>query len=340
MKKKIAYFDVFSRQNGFWEDYSINPKKYGGGAIFARWAKQFWNNNEKEFYIFASSICFSNLNKEDYGKTCVPLNNNHCDLLKKGLNLKTAFYNIDDFDVIMHGNTNFFLNNINCRAVQIHWAGFGHSSNGHYLVPYTFVFGLNEKSCYINQKIYPVKIGKPVPKEFKLIEKQDFIFQCGKHEEGRDSITIAEECIKNNIKCYFAGPISPNYPLLNYIDYKNTFYLGEITEEVKLEFSKRARLATALYTTGAVFNQSVIECLGWGTPILCNKCQWFDILIQHGINGFFYDKTNFLECWENAKNINQKKCWETAKQYSVEEMLRTFSDGIDFVIKYEHGIFS
>ena len=335
MKKKIkiAYFDVLSRRNGFWEDYSISPKKYGGGAIFARWAKQFWNNDEKEFYLFAPEICFSNFNKEDYGKNCITVREDHCNLLSKNLNLKTAFKKIDDFDVIMHGNTNFFLNNINCRPIQIHWAGFGYSSDSHSLIPYTFVFGKNQKQYYINQKLYPVTLGKPVPKEFINIPKEDFMFRCGLHSEGRDSIVVAKECIKNNIKCYFAGPLSPEYPLLNYIDYKNTFYLGEITEEVKLEFLKRARLSPALYPKGPTFDQSSIECLASGTPILCYNTKWFEDFIKDGVNGFFYDGNNFLECWIRSKNINPKQCWESSKPYSVEEMLKTFGNGIDFAIQ-------
>ncbi len=341
-KLRIAYFDLFHGK--FYEDYSINPKRYGGGPVFARWAKEYWNNSEKEFYIFGPVKCFENITSNEKQGIYFNLSIEECNLILNKTNIKKIIPNIDYFDIIMHGHTGIAINNLGCRAVQVHWSGFGRASDGHPLIPYTFVYGPDLSPFYPNQKTYPIKIGKPVPKEFIENKKEDYIFQCSRHDESLNSIEVAENCIKYQIMCCFAGPIYGNYPLMNYIDNKYTFYLGQITEEEKLNFTKRSRLATFFFQTGCVFNQSVIECLACGTPIFYKLIypnndptfrNWLqdEIKIKHNYTGFVFNGNNFLECYQMARNIDQKKCWEIAKEYSVEEMLRTFGEAIDFVVR-------
>lgn len=332
---RIAYFEIYHGGDHY-EDYAEFPKKWGGGAIFARQAKKLWNNPDREFWVMGSKRCFENF--QDWEKTprCCVLSDEMNHAILRGANIKSLIHDIDYFDVIMHHHTNFAINNRGCRPIQVHWAGFGHASNGHGFVPYTLCYGKNEIASYPGQTVLPVSIGKPVPKEFRAKNKKDFIFQCTRHEDGRGSIEVAQECIKNKIKCYFAGPICKGYDLLNYIDYENTFYLGQISEEVKLKFSEEARLSTYFYSsTGAVFNQSAIECLAAGTPLFVNKVKWFDELVKHGKNGFFYDGTNFAECWEKSKNIDQKECWESAKEFSAEKMMESFDNAISWIVLKE-----
>jgi len=137
------------------------------------------------------------------------------------------------------------------------------------------------------------------------------------------NIDIAKECIKYGIKGIFAGPIR-DYPLLDYIDNKNTFYVGILSEEDKLNYTKKAKLYTLPLKWEVAFNQSAIEAGGLGTPILATKKGWFNEYIKENINGFFYDGTNFLECYQKSDKIDQRLCWESAKEFSIENMINSF----------------
>ena len=340
-KLRIAYFSLYD--NDFYEDFSINSKKYGGGTVFAKWAKELWNNDEKEFYIFTPKIAWEHIDETKENKFCfIDLPRDFCKALKSGINIKRLISNINYFDIILHGHTNVALNNENCRSIQVHWAGFGRASDGHPFIPYTFIYGPDLTPYYNEQKTFPIILGKPVPKEFIENKKEDFIFQCSRHNDGLSSIEIAKECIRYKIKGIFAGTIGKDYKLMDYINNINTFFLGEISDNEKKELNKKARLTTYVQNFGEVFNQSVIESLAEGTPVLRKDIKktndptfrnWLKDIIIDNYNGVVYNGNNFLDCWERSKSINQKNCWETAKKFSVEEMMKTFEDGINFVIK-------
>ena len=338
---RIAYFDLFHTKP-MYEDYSIYPKKYGGGPVLARWAKEMWNSDEMEFKIFAPQKTFENLKPYENKGSCINLEEDMARAILISHHVKKFIPNIDYFDIIIHGHTGISMNCLGCKGTQVHWSGFGKATDGHPLVPYTFTYGdPNQKPAFPNQKIFQVKIGKPVPLLFRENEKEDFVFQCSRHDSSLNSIEVAKECIKNKIKCYFAGPIHEDYinggeyKLMDYIDNENTFYLGSISEEEKMSYSRRARLSTFLYQVPCAFSQSIIECLSGGTPILTTKLDgcWIKNIMKENVNGFYFDGSNFLECWEKSKDMNQRDCWLSAKEFSVEEMLRTFREGLKFVLK-------
>jgi len=336
-KIRIAYFDLF--HSGWHEDYSINARKYGGGAIFPKWAKEEWSKPESnfEFYIFAPKRCWEHIDESLENKFCFQeLPENIGQFLLNGGHIKNVIPNIDYFDIIMLGHTGVAINNSNCRPIQVHWAGFGRASDSHPFIPYTFLYGKNLSPAYPNQKTYPIKIGKPVSDVFIKNDKEDYIFICSSHDISKDSIPLAKECLKNNIKGIFAGIIQGDYKLLNYIDNKTTFFLGEISDKFKYELAKKARLSAFLGTCPCVFSLGVVEMLANGTPILRNNTNfndWLEETIVDGYNGFIYNGKNFLECWNNAKNINQENCWKTAKKYSTKEMVLSFEEAIRFTIK-------
>jgi hypothetical protein len=339
-KLKIAYFELFHAQ--FYEDYSINPSKYGGGPIFARWAKEFWKD-KYDFRIFAPKQCFEHIDESKENKKCfIEFHESYGQDLINGRNIKEIIPNIDYFDIILHGHTCVAINNINCRPVQVHWSGFGRASDGHPFIPYTLVYGTDTSPYYRNQKTFPIKIGKPVPKIFKENKKEDFLFQCSRHDSTIDTIQIAKECIKYNKKGIFAGPINGDYRLMDYIDSKNTFYIPKISESDKIEYYKKAQLSSLICPLGLVFNQSVVECLAHGTPIIRLEIShsgnptfrdFMSTIVFDGYNGMIFNGNNFLECWEQSKNIKQINCWESAKQYSVEAMIESFEKAIDFVVE-------
>ena len=311
---KIACFDLGYAE----EDYAItNAKKYGGGAVVGRYFKQLDN-----FHLFASEKSFENLDENDRKENCFILPQKAMDYLKQGYPIDNLISNINDYDIILHGHTHFsFTKTINLKKPIVHWAGFGgdcgHPSNN-YILLYreSFAPHYGEKHKY-------VKIGKDVPKDFEKNDERDGVFQCTQHVQVFDTISIAKECIKYGIKGYFAGPIR-DYPLMDFIDNKNTFYLGILSEQDKLNYTKKANLYTLPLTWDVAFNQSAIEANGLGTPILTRKVGWFNEYVKDGVNGFFYNDNNFIDIYNKAKNIDQKACWLSAKEYSIEEMIKTF----------------
>jgi len=336
-KIKIAYFELFHA--GWHEDYSINAKKYGGGAIFPKWAKEFWNNDgsQFEFVIFAPKKCWEHIDGAKERKDCfIELPENYGKFLLNGGSLKQIIPDIDYFDFIMIGHTGVAINNAGCRPVQVHWAGFGKASDGHPFVPYSLLYGKDLSPAFPNQKTFPVKIGKPVPPNFRKAEKEDYIFICSSHDESKHSVPLAKECIKNNIKGIFAGVIQKNYKLLDYIDNVNTFFIGEISDNFKYKLARKARLSAFLGTCPCVFSLGVVEMLAHGTPILRNDTKfgdWLEETIVDGQNGLVYNGNNFLECWEKSKNINQEDCWKTAQKYSAEEMVKSFEKAMHFIVE-------
>lgn len=310
---KIANFDLGFAQ----EDYAItNAKKYGGGAVVGRYFKQI-----DGFHHFAPKESFDNLDDNDRKENCFILDGHTIELLKQGHPIDWILPEINNYDIVLHNHTHFSFYKYKLRPPVVHWSGFDGDA-GHPWNNYILLYRPSFKGCY-GERVKYVKIGKNVPKVFTGYQERDGIFQCTQHCRDFDTISIAKECIKHKIRGIFAGPIR-DYPLLDYIDNINTFYLGQISERDKLEYTKKARLYTLPMIWNVVFNQSAIEANGLGTPLLTRKVGWFNEYIKEGINGYFYDGENFLDIYNNSSNIDQLKCWESAKEFSIEEMTRTF----------------
>lgn len=320
---KIAYFDL--GVTSFFEDYSINPKGYGGGPCFARWAKESLNDNINKFIIFGQEENFINLENNERKDACFSISKYQLDLIRNGYPVDKIIQGLEDFDIIIHHHDCLHINNGNLKAKSIHWSLSGKADGGHPLNDYDLLYLKNQVSNWPNQKIKYIKLGKPVPD--KLIDKEkenNFIFQCSRHDEYMNTIEVAKNCLKFNIKGIFAGPIHDNYNLLDFIDNKVTFYLGSISEELKLNLCFNARLTTYLHKWETPFNQSVIESLSQGTPILANKVGFFNEILKDNYNGFIYNDNNFLNAYENANLINKNNCLDSAKQFSVDEMIKSF----------------
>ena len=311
---RIAYFDLGFSQ----EDYAItNTKKYGGGAVAARYLKQL-----NRFHLFAPEKAFENFDVNDRKENCFNLPHEAAERLHYGAPIDLMIPQIKNYDMIIHAGVHFSFARTNDLKVPIvHFCGFGGDA-GHRLNNYILLYRQSFKAEH-GEKAKYVKIGKPVPKEFQEFNNRDGIFQCTQHSEPFNTIRIAKQCIEHNIKGYFAGPIH-NYNLMDYIDNKNTFYLGLISEEEKLLRTKNAVLYTLALNTNVPFNLSAIEANAFGTPILATRNGWFNEYIIEGKNGFFFDEDNLLKYYNQAKNINQKDCWESAKEFSAEEMTNSF----------------
>lgn len=335
---KIAYFKL-GYSEGWYEDYSINPKGYGGGAVFARWAKELLNDADNEFIIFGPEQCFANLGENERKDKCVALRPDLLKALRLKLPIDQLIGGLEIFDLIVHHHTCETINMGDLKMPQVHWSGFGRGDAGHPNNDWILLYTPGEKPCF-GEKYKYIKIGKPVSKEFpiyptKYTGEEPFVFQCSRHDDHQNTIEVAKNCLTYDIKGYFAGPIHNNYPLMEYIDNKKTFYLGLISEEEKLDYTRKARLTTYLHNWDTVFNQSVIESWSVGTPILAYNRGFFKYTLKDRVNGFIYNGENFYDSFQRSIIINPYDCWLSAKEFSVEEMVASFKKAFKEIIEEE-----
>ena len=118
-----------------------------------------------------------------------------------------------------------------------------------------------------------------------------------------------------------------------------------IPSETKIDFTMGASLCPFLFKRNPSFNISAVESLACGTPILIPEenlpersnndamflgetitdDQFLKKLTKENETGFFYNRSNFKECFEASKNIVPEKCWEIAQEFSVERMIGSVS---------------
>lgn len=322
---KIAYIDLNSDH---YEDYSINPKRYGGGRIFAAYAKE-----EMDLDIFADEKCFENVSDSENKNHCKPLSLLKRMILVSGGNIKDVIPSIEDYDLIVHHFSNVYINIDGLKCKQIAWS-VGYNEVIHEKFDNFMLYNDYQSPLVINTnvKIHKVIIGVPVP-EFDIYPKKDYIFQCSRHTNCFGSIQVAKLCIQNNIPCIFAGPIDKNYPLLSYVDDKLIKYVGVISEEEKINFTKYARLYTFLHSWPTPFNLSAIQSLAYGTPIVSTNVGFWPSLIKDSYNGLIKDSYNgfiienqeqFFKAYQNAWAINPRDCYKTAVNYSKDMMIKSF----------------
>ncbi len=337
----VAYFDLgYSK-----EQYTLQPTRYGGGAIVARHFKE---DPEVDFHVFAPSEAFENVGPTERVDRCHALPEQICHMLQQGFPVShihgaPELFDRHGFDLILHGHTCFALNRGSYRGPMVHWSGFdgsaGNPGNTHILLYDTsFTPQFGERAKY-------VRIGKPVPAQCPTRVGGDYVVQVSRHDDHMNTIAVAKQCLQYGIKGVFAGPIHNGYPLMEYIDGKTTHYLGEITEEQKLDNYSRARLFTLLHAWPQMpFNQSVIEAQGQGCPIYVNRAGPFlTTYLKHGVNGFAEEREVFggeremtlQEAFERASEIDSRACWEAARGYDTSVMISSFKAAfIDIVAEW------
>src|ERR1051326_968100 len=238
----IAYLDA--KINNPPEDYSINPRRHGGGAIFARYAKELLNRNGDSFTLFASSESFENLSKEDNQSACIAIPDAELKKLREDCPVAQIIPDYNTFDLFLHHHDCFTFNMSEISAPLVHWALMGDGHANHVWTPYSLLYRRDQVAYY--GKTFYVTLGKPIP-DFVYYPKENYIFQCTRHDQYLNTNEVARNCIKYGIKAYFAGPIINNYNLMDFIDNKNTFYLGSLSEKEKLDYTRKAKLYTLLF---------------------------------------------------------------------------------------------
>jgi hypothetical protein len=317
------------------EDHSIHSSKYGAGAVFSKYARILRNDESNIFYDFAPRECFENIKSDEKPEKCIALSERQLQDLRQFKPIKNIIPESKDVDVFVFNNDDLIVDTEGIKATQVLWHAFT-KQTCHPYIPNLFIYSKDQNPIvYQNTNVFKVKIGKPVQENFQPTIKEDFLFQCTRNDATMDSIYTAKLCQRYDIKGYFGGPILDNYPLFDYIDNKNTFYLGVLPEQKKLDWARRARLYGCVQNWDTIFNLSAVEALGQGTPIICRNRGCFKYLIQDKIDGFFYDdnEESFLKIWEESKNINQINCYNKALQYSEKEMVNSFYSAFEEILK-------
>lgn len=319
---KVAYFD-FCLNTTIYEDYSLYPNRYGAGRIFVSYLKQM-----KDFHIFANSRCFNNLGKYDNKDNChVVTDEQIYRILNGGENVCQVVPELNDFDIFFHRETAYYFNTGDLK--QIVWsAGYQEIINErhiHLLLYNDYQYPLIMNP---NTNIIKFQLGKELPSFFMEREKEDYIFQCTRHDPAFNTIAVADFCNIYGVKGIFAGPCY-TYDLMSHIDNVHTFYLGEISEAKKLELTSKARLYTFLHNWNTPFNISALESLSLGTPIVSTHMGFWPSLVQPGVNGFFATNENdLMYAWENAPKLRQSDCYLSALPYNHLSMINSVTEAL------------
>lgn len=326
---KVAYFDLGHSR----EQYGLVPTRYGGGGVAARFLKQ---EQDIEFHIFARDFAFDNLGPEDKTNFCHIISEEAASYLKSYHpldRLGTSGYRWDYFDIILHPHTCESMNRGGLKIPLVHFCGFS-GTGTHPGNDYVLLYDDSFRSIYSNVKEKYVRIGKPVPKIYTPHPKADYIFQCTRQDDNMNSIEVAKLCQRFSIRGYFAGPIHSNYPILDYIDNKVTFYLGEIDENTKLSYCRHARLFTLPLQWDAPFSQSVIEAQSEGTPLWAyRRGPFLKKYLIPDLNGFDAFEVDFLQAFNRADRIKGKDCWLAAKEYDVSVMVNSFKKALNEIVE-------
>ncbi len=316
---KVAYFDLgFSA-----EQYGLQPTRYGGGAVVARYLKE---DPAVDFYVFAPAEAFDNMAATERRDRCVVLPPMLCELLRNGQYSITDMLISNHFDLVLHPHTCATIRRGSYRGPIVHWSGFDGSA-GHPGNDYVLLYDPSFRAQFGERAKY-VTIGKPVPDTWSRSaweSKEKMVFTCSRHDTHMNTIELAKRCLAEGFKGVFAGPIHNGYPLMDHIDRITTTYLGEIDEPTKMDLHRRAALYGMTHDWEVPFNQSIIEAQGQGTPIYTYpKGPFLKSYLQHGRNGFDASVYSLNTAYAAADVDVSYASWCAAIPYGVGPMVASF----------------
>jgi glycosyltransferase involved in cell wall biosynthesis len=310
------------------EDESIHQKGHCGGTCFSRYAKEILNNGDRgdEFFIYGQESNFKNLKNNERMDRCVALPRDRLDMIRSGSPIREIIPESEGWDIIVHNQESWAANTCGIKAKQVCWFTFVNQTvhpNCDALLLYS---GDQKPRCHKQINAYKIVIGKDIPDFSRIanIAKEDYVFVCTRHDLSMDTNFVIDICNRYKIKIIVAGPVLGGYDL--HINNVNSFYIGKISEEAKIDLTSRASLYSCIQSWDTIFSLSAIESMGVGTPIIARNRGCFSYLVKDGVNGFYFDGSDdsFLRAWKSAKGIDRKSCWSSALPYSKEEMVNSF----------------
>lgn len=332
---KVLYLDLNPLDTSVSEDYSVNPKRYGGGAIFARWMKEEYGES---FKIVGHEVNFNNLSDKENRNQFT-----YADFQQKRILSGELVEDVLDFangfDVLMSHNPSVFLNT---KKKQATWCpGYLEKvDSGHKNL---FLYNDFQSPVIQNKitRVFGFTLSPDIKDDKSPINKENFIFYCGRICHLFSTIETAIFCNINKIKCYFSGPIEDNYDFLRHIDNKNTFYLGQISELTKKEFLSKAIATTYIHKWPTPMNLTAIQSLGCGTPIISLNNGFFKSVIKDGENGFFINDngSDLLEKINKCKSLDYYKIREdSCRDFSINKMTSEIWSGLEFIYNEDTSI--
>ena len=323
IQKKILLLELSAT-----DSCARSPSRYSGcGPTLRRLAE-----NIPNVYLAAETSCFEG----DTTEKCIAFDKIILEGIRKGypLNYSYNYNGVSDFDVYIYSDPSFSLNTL---KPQICWA-LGHQERVCPTIKNLLLHNAKWQKPEItnpNTKVFEFVLGINIP-VFQENLKREFCFQCSNHYSQIQSARVAEICNRNNIPLILAGPSSGEYRklLLKHIDYKNTFYLGEIDEEEKIKLMKEARCYTNLVTHHINGPQlSVKMAWSYGTPVIATPLGIMPEVIQEGVNGFLVkNEQEFVTAYYKSFNINQKDCFDTSTNWSIDKMVKSFNDVLGVIL--------
>ncbi|MEK6881561.1 MAG: hypothetical protein AABY22_18205 [Nanoarchaeota archaeon] len=329
---RIVYID-FNLKDSVLECYSaLNCSRYGGGSVFAPYAREAWD----DFHIFANPKCFENLTENEKKDKCHPLTDEQRQDIFDGKPIKDILPEVLDFDLLVHHCSPIYINTNGTNLKTAVWVvgAFEHCRPENIDLLFFNLNGQKPDLKHNKHKIYHVQLGKPVPK-FQEYKKQDIIFQCSRHNNIFQSIEIVDICNRHKIPIYLGGKIDDNYPLLDIIDNKSSFWLGTLSQTEKNKWHERAKVCTIIqngwpspFTLGGLEAHNH-GCQLWVAP----SSDFWKSYIKNGVNGWFVtSEETFLEAWDRKDLIKQKDCYNSSSIYSIENMLVSFRAAFESIL--------
>lgn len=315
---KILYVDL--NYIDFFEDYSYEPQAYGGGRVMAG---PFLEKRDN-FYIASDIRSFLNV-REGKKKQCYPLTWPEREKLRRGVPLLEILPESKDFDVVVHHFANICLNLQGLNAKQVCWP-VGWRETVHPKTPNVALFNQRYQETFLpgSPKVFEVTIGPNIP-PFQEYQKEDMIFQCTRQEELFQSIYVAKLALKYGIKLVLAGPIAKGYPLLDYIDEKTTFYLGQISETLKTECAKKAKAITQFQQFPTPITLAAKHALAYGCFVMAIPVGEWPEFVKDGVNGFIVNNEDeFKKSWDRRNEVRQVDCHNSVLRYSEDNMIASF----------------
>lgn len=307
---RVLYIDF----SGGSENLVLNPNRYGGGRIVPTYLREHLD----DFYTAGMEGCFDGISSAEKKDKCIILSEQQVSQLRSGAALESVIK--DSFDIVFTTNPGLV---VNTTAKQLVWC-VGYQETVHPDHKNIILHNPNNQHPILNSSptIYNFRLGVNVP-EFREYEKEDLIFQCTNHSNFLQSIAVAHFCSKYKIKCILAGPISEGYPLLQHVDSEYVKYIGQISEQQKIEISKKSKVHTLLFF--GFINECPLSgklALTYGNQIFTTPSGDMPNKVKEGVNGrFILKEEDFINGWNNRDCISQRSCYNSIKEFSIENMV-------------------